>query len=230
MFPITAGLGALSYLTSLLQSSTSKGSTPSDALTQLTDTLDANQSQSTSNSVGSGGTTPPYDAGTLAGLLSLQQQSSSGASGHSGLYSTLDTDGDGQVSQSDLESALGADGVDTSSADALFNKLDLNGDGNISKGELYGARHHYSRLGHLASALNNIEGSGATSSSATNTDGSTTTTITYANGSTVSMTMPAATSGSSGSGTSPAMTPMEKWIQLQSMVLPQTSSTVSTVA
>jgi hypothetical protein len=83
MFPITAGLGALSYLTSLLQSSTASigSSQSSDPLSQLTQALadsdgDGDQSQTAAASVGSGGTTPPFDPGTLASLISAQGQAS----------------------------------------------------------------------------------------------------------------------------------------------------------
>ena len=79
----------------------------------------------------------------MAALISLQGQSATGigAQSPSQLFAKLDTDGDGQISQSEFESALGAAGVDTSTADALFAKLDANGDGSISQSELAKAEH-----------------------------------------------------------------------------------------
>ena len=78
----------------------------------------------------------------MAALISLQGQPATGigAQSPSQLFAKLDTDGDGQISQSEFETALGADGVDTSSADALFAKLDANGDGSISQSELASAK------------------------------------------------------------------------------------------
>ena len=240
MFPITAGLGALSYLTSLLQSSASHGSTSNNALTQLANTLDGNQSPTTSNPPASSGTQPAFDSGMLASLLSLQSQQSGGTTGKSGLFSQLDTDGDGQISKTDFESALSADGVDTSSADALFSKLDTNKDGVVSPSELRAARHGHHHGGGgmgLSSLMNSLNPAGANTQTATNADGSTTTTITYADGSTVSMTAPGTTSSSSGSGstgsgpaTASANNLIEQLIKLQSQYLAQSTSSLSTVA
>ena len=79
----------------------------------------------------------------MAALISLQGQSANGvtAQSPSQLFSKLDSDGDGSISKSEFESALGGAGVDTSSADALFAKLDANGDGSISQSELAKAKH-----------------------------------------------------------------------------------------
>jgi hypothetical protein len=245
MFPITAGLGALSYLTSLLQSSTAatSSSQSGDPLSQLTQGLDSDgdgdQSPTAAASVGSGGTTQPFAAGTLAGLLSLQVQGSNSSNGQAppNLFSKLDGNGDGQISQSEFESGLGSAGVDSSSADALFNNIDANGDGSVSQDELIAARqtsHPFVGMGLLPnSALANS----ATTQTVTNADGSTTTTITYPDGSNVSTTTPASmstsgndASGSSGSGTSSQSNLLEQLVQMQSQFLSQSASTLSTVA
>lgn len=251
MFPITSGLGALSYLTSLLQSSTattgsSQSGSPLGQLGQLFGDADGDQKQGTST-VGTGGSPPPFNPGMLASLISLQGQNGDGTQAQ-GLFAKLDTNGDGAISQSEFESALSANGVDTSSADALFSKLDTNGDGNISQSELAAARHGHGHHHHvdgggqqggLSSLLNATGADGAQTQTTTNADGSSTTTITYADGSTVSMTTPASNSGSSdggsgssngGSGSSSQSNLLEQLIKLQSQYLSQSTSGLSTVA
>jgi hypothetical protein len=114
MFPLIAGIGALSCLTSLLQSSTSNvqsaaGGSALPTLDQmLSDTAqDVGASQSGTAGAGITGTPSVLDSGTLNTLLSLQGQASD----------------DGTISQSGFEKVLGTAGVDTSRADALYNKL-----------------------------------------------------------------------------------------------------------
>lgn len=257
MLPITAAAGALSLLTSFLQSSTANvgSSSASNPLSGLGQTLtdadgDGDQSTPPVSATGAGASTPSFDPGMLAALLSLQgQQANTGASGSSGLFSKLDTNGDGQISKAEFESALGSNGVDTSSADALFSKLDTNGDGSVSQSELastqHGHGHHHHQMvgagqggssgegGGLSSLLNSTNADGSTTKTATNADGSTTTTISYADGTTVDMTTPAASQngGSSGGGSStPSQSNLiEQLIKLQSQ-LAQSASTLSTIA
>ena len=251
MFPTTAAAGALSYLASFLQSSTanigaSSGSDPLSALTQSATGGDADgdgDQSGTSPDAGKGPSGPVFDPGMLAALVAMQsQQAGAGGSGPSGLFSQLDTNGDGQISQSEFESALGSNGVDQSSADALFSKLDTNGDGSISQSELVSARHHHHHhhqaagtgQGGLSALLNSTSVDGATSQTSTNADGSTTTTITYADGSTVDMTTPAAAqaAGSSGgsTGTPDQSNLIEQLIKLQSQLVAQATSTLSAIA
>jgi len=258
MFPITAAAGALSCLTSFLQSSTanigaSSASDPLSALTQSVTGGDADGDGDQSGAppaAGTGASGPAFDPGVLAALVALQSQQAgagTGATGPSGLLSQLDTNGDGQISQSEFESALGSNGVDQSSADALFSKLDTNGDGSISQSELASARHHHHHhqaagagqgggqdQGGLSALLNSTSVDGATSQTSTNADGSTTTTITYADGSTVDMTMPAANqaAGSSGGSTgAPDQSNLiEQLIKLQSQLVAQAASTLSAIA
>jgi len=199
MFPISAGLGALSYLTSLLQSSTAaSSSSSSDLLSQLTQGLDSDgdSDQSQAASTGSTGTTSPFDFSTLASLLSLQGQPSDGtnSSTPTNLFSTLDSNGDSAISQSEFESGLGAAGVDTTSADSLFNTFDTNGDGSVNQSELIAGRRAYHPFLGLAMLGSSGLTNGATTQIATNTDGSTTTTVTYGNGMDFSITTPAPSS------------------------------------
>src|SRR5260221_2791571 len=156
---------------------------------------------------------------TLSALLAAQSQSSSGATTTSAptdassalkdLFSQLDTNGDGQISKSEFENALGAGGTNIAQADAVFSKLDKDGNGTVSLDEMSsalkgrGRPHHH----HVGGGTSGADGSssdpllqalqGASSTSVTNSDGSTTTSVTYADGSKVTMTSPAATTASS---------------------------------
>jgi Ca2+-binding EF-hand superfamily protein len=69
----------------------------------------------------------------MSALLAAQSQSSAGSAttapiGRSEalkhLFSHFDTNGDGQISKSEFESALGAGGTNTAQADDVFSKLD----------------------------------------------------------------------------------------------------------
>ncbi len=110
MFPLAAGLGALSYLTSLLQSSTAAtgSSASSDPLSQLTQALGdggADQAQTAAASLGSGGSTPPFDPGMLANLISVQGQASGGANGQdpSSLLNAADASGETTQSETNAD-------------------------------------------------------------------------------------------------------------------------------
>ena len=72
----------------------------------------------------------------MSALIAAQSQS--GATGSASanpssalqdLFSQLDANGDGQISKSEFENALGAGGTNLAQADDVFNKLDTNGDG-----------------------------------------------------------------------------------------------------
>jgi Ca2+-binding EF-hand superfamily protein len=160
----------------------------------------------------SGPTTGPSTPASFNTLLAAQTQSQSNPTSRSAalqdLFSQIDANGDGQISKSEFENALGAGGTNLKMADDVFAKMDKNGDGSISMDEMNqslqgaGRHHHQHRAGggggkgaggadSLAQALQ-----GATSSTATNADGSTTTTLTYADGTKITMTQPATSSGS----------------------------------
>ena len=193
-------------------------------------------------------------------MISLQSQqtgSSRTQSPAQAFFSKLDANGDGQISQSEFESAASKVGVSTSTADAVFAKIDGNSDGSVSQSELtkadHGGGHHHHhhvegsdggrrcarQCGSGQSALDALMSAtgadGATTQSSTNADGSTTTTISYADGSKIDMTTPAASS--SGSGTSGGSTSngsssnlLEQLIKLQSQVLSVATSTMSAFA
>jgi hypothetical protein len=259
---IGASSNALSYLQQLLQyGSSGVGATSNDPLLNLEQTSagadSSSQSQSVSSPMGSGCGGSSFETGTLAALISFQGQSATGVVGQSpsDLFSQLDADGDGQISKTEFEQALGTAGVDTQSADALFGKLDANSDGSVSQSELakargHGHHHHHidsddavqgggSQQGGLSSLLNSTDITGATTQTATNSDGSSTTTITYADGTTVSMTTPVTSQGSDSSnggsagGTSSGpgnSNLIEELIRMQSQLVTQAASVLSTTA
>src|SRR5450432_3796988 len=83
---------------------------------------------------------------TLASLLSAQEAPPSSANVAAKIIGVADTNGDGSLNLTEVESALGADtttGAEaSSSANALsqaFNSIDTNSDGQISAGELTNA-------------------------------------------------------------------------------------------
>jgi type IV secretory pathway VirB2 component (pilin) len=259
---VGASSNALSYLQSLLAqgaAGANDAAGASDPLSALLQTLSGTTADSSAIVAAPAGGTAgtgcsSFDSGTMAALISLQDQSASGvtAQSPSPLFSKLDTDGDGQISKSEFENALGRAGVDTSSADALFAKLDANGDGSISQSELTQARrggghHHHHMHGGGAQGsgssgqsgadelLSGTDASGGTTQTTTNGDGSSTTTISYADGSTVEMTTPAAqpngasTASTGGNGQNSANL-LEQLIRLQSQLLNTAALTISAVA
>jgi hypothetical protein len=157
----------------------------------------------------------------MSALLDAQSQSSTGSTTSAStspsdalkdLFSQIDANGDGQLSKSEFENALGAGGTNIAQADDVFSKLDKDGNGTVGLDEMSsalkgkGGHHHHHAAGGsgdssgadgsssdpLAQALQD-----ASSTSVTNSDGSTTTSVTYADGSKVTMTSPAATTASS---------------------------------
>ena len=173
----------------------------------------------------------------MSALLDAQSQSSAGSTTASksrsaalkDLFGQIDGDGDGKISKSEFESALGAGGTNLAQADSVFGKLDKDGDGSVSLKELGsalkgGKGHHH----HEASnASGNDDGSnsdpfaqalqGASTTSVTNSDGSVTTSLTYADGSKVTMT--SAASGSSSSAATSSYNFIEQMIQRQAQAI-----------
>lgn len=161
----------------------------------------------------------PIDSNTLAILITIQEQPaatatpSGTADAAQQLFNSIDANGDGQISEPELESAVTAAGGTTSQADALFGALDPSGSGSISESELsqalqqgpgpaHGHGHHHHHAGAadqsnpdpLAALFGDASGTG-TSQTASNPDGSSTTTISYPDGTTFTLTIPAGASG-----------------------------------
>lgn len=83
---------------------------------------------------------------TMSALLAAQGEAGSTTSAPASpadalkdLFSQIDGNGDGQISKSEFESALGAGGTNIAQADDVFGKLDTNGDGSVSLDELSSA-------------------------------------------------------------------------------------------
>ena len=147
-------LGAASSMLDALQSLTqTKSSSPqttgfSQAPTNPFDvTSSAAPSASPTPSTGAPGWSPISPA-TMSALLAAQSQSSTATTTSAptsrsdalkDLFSQLDANGDGQISKSEFENALGAGGTNLGQADDVFSKLDKNGDGSVSLDELSSA-------------------------------------------------------------------------------------------
>jgi hypothetical protein len=202
----------------------------------------ADASASPGSSSGSGaGKSSQISPETMSALLAAQGQSGSNASAPTSrsdalkdLFAQIDVDGDGKLSKSEFEKALGAGGTNTAKAEDVFNKLDKDGDGSVSLGELMSALKGGKGHRHRAASGSGESGEsdpllqalqGASSTSVTNSDGTVTTSLTYADGSKVTMTS-AASAGTSGAATS-SYNFVEKLIQRQaSMISAQASSSL----
>jgi hypothetical protein len=188
--------------------------------------LGQDSGSSDSNSPAGSSGTPQFSADTMSALLSMQ----SGQGGPAGeiakdVIAKFDTNGDGQISQSEFEQAIGS-GANQSGVDALFNKLDSNGDGSVSQDELQsamqkahgGGHHHHAEASSdsnqqqgggdpLQALLSGATADGTSSQTSSNADGSSTTTITYADGTKLEMTTPASSSDSGNSSGSTSGNP-----------------------
>jgi len=87
---------------------------------------------------GDQGATDAASAGSATDALTALFNADGGGAGNSptqiaqNMFSQTDTNGDGAITQSELEQAVGAAGGGKAGADALFAKLDPNGTGNVS--------------------------------------------------------------------------------------------------
>jgi hypothetical protein len=171
---------------------------------------------------------PQFSSDTMSALLSMQGGQGGPAAGIAqDVIAKFDTNGDGQISQSEFEQAIGSS-ADQSGVDALFNKLDSNGDGSVSQDELQtamqkahgggGHHHHHAEASSdssqqqgggdpLQALLSGATADGTTSQTSSNADGSSTTTITYGDGTKLEMTTPAASSDSGNSSGSSSGNP-----------------------
>lgn len=223
------------YLQRLLQLDDSDPATaaaPSDPLQALYQAITGGQSSdplvSAATSSGDGlaasSGAPQFSPDVMKALLSMQGNQGKSPGKLESLVGKFDTNGDGQISQSEFETAIGPD-ADKAKVDELFKKLDANGDGAISQDELKAAlqrahgghHHHHSAEGAsqqggaggasgsdpLQALLSGAAADGTTSQSVTNADGSSTTTITYADGTKVEMTTPAAASNAGATSSNP---------------------------
>jgi hypothetical protein len=216
LFALGAASSAIDLLKSLTSSKTSQAK-PS-GLTQDTgnifDISGATTARTgaapTSGSAGS--SSAPIAPETMSALLDAQSQTSTGANASSmsrsdalkDLFGQIDGDGDGKITKSEFENALGAGGTNLAQADDVFSKLDKDGDGNVTLDEMSSALKGGS--GHHSHAHRHASGGGGgnadalmqaldgTSTSVTNSDGSVTTTTTYADGSKVTATSAASPS------------------------------------
>jgi Ca2+-binding EF-hand superfamily protein len=214
-------LGAVSSAIDALQALTSsKPPSPAsqDAANLFAFSADASATAGSTAGSGPGGGAS-ISPETMSALLAAQSQSGSAAPAPMSrsdalkdLFAQVDANGDGKITKSEFENALGAGGTNLAQADDVFSKLDKDGDGSVSLDEMAAAlkggkgnhRHHHVASGSgdgtendpLMQALQ-----GATSTSTTNADGSTTTSLTYADGSKVTMTS-AASASASGAATS----------------------------
>jgi Ca2+-binding EF-hand superfamily protein len=201
----------------------SDGAAPSDPLQALYQAITGGKSSDPKNSTIVAATSddgssvscgaPQFSPDVMKALLSVQGNQGKSPAKLESLLGKFDADGDGTISQSEFETAIGPD-ADKAEVDELFNTLDGNGDGAVGQDELKAAvqkahgghHHHHSAEGAgeqsgaggasgsdpLQALLSGAAADGTTSQSTTNADGSSTTTITYADGTKVAMTTPAA--------------------------------------
>ena len=244
-------LGAASSVMDVLKSLTSKSSSPQSTgfRKDAPNPFDVSGSTTTSTSStpasGSGGGSQISPA-TMSALLAAQCQSSTGSTASAStsksdllkdLFAQIDADGDGKLSKSEFENALGAGGTNIAQADSVFGKLDKDGDGTVGLDELTSAlegsgkghhrRHH--AAGSDGANSDMMQGlQGASSTSVTNSDGSITTSLTYADGSKVTMTSAAASSSPSAATSSYNF--IEQMIQKQAQAISSATGSLSVSA
>ena len=142
--------------------STDKSGAPSDPLQALFDAFtgggqaDAMGAPPPPPDGSSSSGCPQFSSDTMSTMISMLGGSDSNASPLDNLVGKFDTDGDGKISQSEFETAMGTD-ADKTKADALFAKMDKNGDGTVTKDELAQAiqkahAHHHHHGGEIGRA------------------------------------------------------------------------------
>jgi len=251
-------LGAVSSALDALQSLTASksSSAPSTGLGQTTAasfdlTGSTAAAGSSAQGFGSSGCSQ-ISPETMSALIAAQSQSGSTPSASSDpssalqdLFSQIDADGDGKITKSEFENALGAGGTNLAQADDVFSKLDTDSNGKVSldemskalKGAGHGGHHHHAGgsrdAGGIDASGSNTDAlsqalSDASSNAVTNSDGSTTTSITYADGSKVTLTTPAAHAASSAATSSYNL--IEQLIQREAQALSQSATTSLSIA
>ena len=228
----SSALDALKALTSSKSSSAPSTGVSQNAKSPF-DLLSSNSQASVGSGSGSGGGGSQISPETMSALLDAQSQSStasataskSRSSALKDLFAQIDGNGDGKITKSEFEEALGAGGTNRTNADSVFGKLDQDGDGSVSLKELASALKP--KCHHHRDEANDANGSGsdpfsqalqgASTTSVTNSDGSVTTSLTYADGSKV--TMISAASGSSASAATSSYNFIEQMIQRQAQAI-----------
>ena len=230
----SSAIDALKALTSSKSSSAQSTGRSQDAKSPF-DLMSSGSSASVGagSGSGSGGGGSQISPQTMSALLDAQSQSSAGStttasksrsSALKDLFAQIDGDGDGKITKSEFEEALGAGGTNLAQADSVFGKLDKDGDGSVSLKELASALKGGKKPHHAASESDGSNSDpfsqalqGASTTSVTNSDGSVTTSLTYADGSKVTMTS-AAGKSSSASATS-SYNFIEQMIQRQAQAI-----------
>lgn len=153
---------------------------------------------------------------TMSALLAAQGQSQTGAATPASvspatalqnLFSQIDANGDGQITQSEFENALGAGGTNIAAADHVFGQLDKSGDGTVSLGELKSALQGGHRHVHAAGSTGSTDVDGTTDGSTTNGSTSTDPLLQALAASSATTTSSASTNG--GTGLSSSLRPVD---------------------
>lgn len=240
----SSAIDALKALTSSRSSSQTNGvgKNSENPFALMSSNVSASSGAEAATGSTGGGNYSPISPETMSALLDAQSQSSNASSSASksrhnalkDLFGQIDGDGDGKISKSEFEEALGAGGTNLANADSVFGKLDKDGDGSVSLKELASAlrpgkaRHHTDEANGGASASDPLSQltQGASTTSVTNSDGSVTTSLTYADGSKVTMT--SAASGNSSSAATSSYNFIEQMIQRQAQAI--SASTAASVS
>ncbi|MGN6514890.1 MAG: EF-hand domain-containing protein [Rhizomicrobium sp.] len=124
-----AASGMLSQLMSALSPSSSSTSTTAAAVSAFQQAIPQLDGAATSSPPAN-----PLSGAMLASLVSLQANPAQSSSNPlDSLFSAMDSDGDGEVSQTEMESYVEDKGGTQQQADALFSALDQNGASGISE-------------------------------------------------------------------------------------------------
>ena len=145
LLALGAASAALDALTSLISPPSSQATT---GFSQKTATpFNLTSASGSTNSIPMSGLAGASQGGlspaTMSALLEAQGQSSATVStpvsqsdALKNLFSQIDANGDGQISKSEFENALGAGGTNVAQADDVFSKMDRDGDGSVSLDEM----------------------------------------------------------------------------------------------
>ncbi|MGY3234373.1 Ca2+-binding EF-hand superfamily protein [Bradyrhizobium sp. USDA 4448] len=158
---VSSALDAIQSLTSSKSSATPQAGSSQNAASNPF-AIDGSNSGTSSSAASSAnaGYYPQISPDTMNALFAAQSRSTDPASSTStdrdaalkDLFSQLDANGDGQISKSEFENALGAGGTNLAQADDVFSKLDTDSDGSVSLDEMskalkgagghHGGHHH----------------------------------------------------------------------------------------